>query len=79
MSANSILVSWKPPEQPNGVVTQYTIYVRENSESAKEVIKQTQYSIYLYVLNQVNELRSLSFTFEERTQESESIPICDEL
>ncbi|XP_068085343.1 cell adhesion molecule Dscam1 [Anabrus simplex] len=36
MSAESILVSWKPPEQPNGVVTQYTVYVREDSEEAKD-------------------------------------------
>lgn len=29
MSADSILISWKPPTQPNGVVEQYAIYVRE--------------------------------------------------
>ena len=37
MSADSILVSWKPPEQPNGIVSQYTVYVREDSEEAKDV------------------------------------------
>ncbi|XP_049833917.1 Down syndrome cell adhesion molecule-like protein Dscam2 isoform X6 [Schistocerca gregaria] len=36
MSSESILVSWKPPEQPNGIVTQYTVYVKEDSEAAKE-------------------------------------------
>lgn len=37
MSGDSILVSWKPPEQPNGIVIQYTVYVREASEDDKEV------------------------------------------
>ena len=37
MSGDSILVSWKPPEQPNGIVSQYTVYVREDSEEAKDV------------------------------------------
>ncbi|KAK7868985.1 hypothetical protein R5R35_013907 [Gryllus longicercus] len=36
MSGDSILVSWKPPEQPNGIVTQYTVYVHEDSEEAKD-------------------------------------------
>ncbi|XP_046388214.1 Down syndrome cell adhesion molecule-like protein Dscam2 isoform X11 [Ischnura elegans] len=36
MSGDSILVSWKPPEQPNGIVVQYTVYVREDSEDEKE-------------------------------------------
>lgn len=36
MSTNSILVSWKPPTQPNGVVEQYTVYVRELTEGAAE-------------------------------------------
>ncbi|XP_059477740.1 cell adhesion molecule Dscam2 isoform X42 [Neocloeon triangulifer] len=31
MSDSSILVSWKPPEQPNGIVTQYTVYYREEA------------------------------------------------
>jgi hypothetical protein len=37
MSGDSILVSWKPPEQPNGIVSQYTVYVREDSAEAKDV------------------------------------------
>lgn len=37
MSAESILVSWKPPTQPNGLVIQYTVYVREDSDDAKDV------------------------------------------
>ncbi|XP_017784824.1 PREDICTED: Down syndrome cell adhesion molecule-like protein Dscam2 isoform X11 [Nicrophorus vespilloides] len=31
MSSDSILVSWKPPVEPNGIVEQYTVYVREAS------------------------------------------------
>lgn len=36
MSGDSILVSWKPPEQPNGIVVQYTVYVREDSDEARD-------------------------------------------
>lgn len=33
MSAESILISWRPPSQPNGVISQYTVYVKaENAE-----------------------------------------------
>ncbi|XP_058804461.1 cell adhesion molecule Dscam2 isoform X16 [Phymastichus coffea] len=31
MSADSILVSWRPPIQPNGVISQYTVYTRANN------------------------------------------------
>lgn len=37
MSAESILVSWKPPVQPNGIIVQYTVYIREDSDDAKDV------------------------------------------
>ncbi|XP_076173908.1 Down syndrome cell adhesion molecule 1 isoform X45 [Ptiloglossa arizonensis] len=33
MSAESILVSWRPPSQPNGVIAQYTVYTKaDNTE-----------------------------------------------
>ncbi|XP_026295707.1 Down syndrome cell adhesion molecule isoform X27 [Apis mellifera] len=33
MSSESILVSWRPPSQPNGVITQYTVYTKaDNAE-----------------------------------------------
>lgn len=32
MSVESILVSWKAPSQPNGVITQYTVYYKEHSK-----------------------------------------------
>ncbi|XP_014598813.1 PREDICTED: Down syndrome cell adhesion molecule-like protein Dscam2 isoform X27 [Polistes canadensis] len=33
MSPESILVSWRPPNQPNGVISQYTIYTKaDNAE-----------------------------------------------
>lgn len=31
MSSDSILVSWKPPTEPNGIIEQYTVYVQEES------------------------------------------------
>lgn len=37
MSADSILVSWLPPERPNGIITQYTVYYKEHGKSDTEV------------------------------------------
>lgn len=31
MSADSILVSWRPPSQPNGVISQFSVYMKTNS------------------------------------------------
>lgn len=36
MSSDSILVSWKPPVEPNGIVEQYTVYVKENGVADSE-------------------------------------------
>ncbi|XP_046638873.1 Down syndrome cell adhesion molecule-like protein Dscam2 isoform X13 [Daphnia pulicaria] len=35
MTPDSILVSWKAPELPNGIVNQYTVYIQEGSEDAR--------------------------------------------
>ncbi|KAG5309252.1 DSCL protein, partial [Acromyrmex insinuator] len=33
MSSESILISWRPPSQPNGVISQYTVYTKaDNTE-----------------------------------------------
>lgn len=31
MSGESILVSWRPPIQPNGVISQYTVYTKADN------------------------------------------------
>lgn len=31
MGAEAILVSWRPPAQPNGVILQYTVYVKSEA------------------------------------------------
>nr|AGK90306.1 down syndrome cell adhesion molecule [Cherax quadricarinatus] len=40
MSADSILVSWLPPERPNGIITQYTVYYKEHGKSDTETVQQ---------------------------------------
>lgn len=35
VDAQKILVSWRPPAQPNGIITQYTVYYREESSDAE--------------------------------------------
>lgn len=32
MSSEAILVSWKPPSQPNGLITKYKVYVKSSAE-----------------------------------------------
>lgn len=38
MSAESILVSWRPPSQPNGVISQYTVYTK--ADNVEEPVSQ---------------------------------------
>ncbi|XP_050520800.1 cell adhesion molecule Dscam2 isoform X48 [Daktulosphaira vitifoliae] len=33
MSTESVLVSWKPPAEPNGEINQYTVYIRSTGEN----------------------------------------------
>ncbi|XP_050442016.1 cell adhesion molecule Dscam2 isoform X15 [Adelges cooleyi] len=33
MSTESVLVSWKPPAEPNGEINQYTVYIKRNGEN----------------------------------------------
>lgn len=33
MSTESVLVSWKPPAEPNGEINQYTVYIRPSGDS----------------------------------------------
>lgn len=42
MSGESILVSWKPPSRPNGMITQYTVYVREDGGSGATALPKSQ-------------------------------------
>ncbi|XP_024082586.1 Down syndrome cell adhesion molecule-like protein Dscam2 isoform X31 [Cimex lectularius] len=39
MSDESILISWKPPSQPNGIISQYTVYFKEDPDSGNAVPK----------------------------------------
>jgi hypothetical protein len=38
MKSDSILVSWKAPEFPNGLVNQYTVYMQEGSVRSKLIL-----------------------------------------
>uniref|UniRef100_A0A146KTM2 Down syndrome cell adhesion molecule-like protein Dscam2 n=1 Tax=Lygus hesperus TaxID=30085 RepID=A0A146KTM2_LYGHE len=35
MSDESILISWKPPANPNGLITQYTVYIKEEGDNGE--------------------------------------------
>jgi hypothetical protein len=46
MSPESILLSWKPPTQPNGVVAHYTVYVKESGDGKSVCIFLAKIAIY---------------------------------
>lgn len=33
MSTESVLVSWKPPAEPNGDINQYTVYIKPSGDN----------------------------------------------
>lgn len=33
MSTESVLVSWKPPAEPNGEINQYTVYIKPSGDN----------------------------------------------
>jgi hypothetical protein len=39
LTGDSILVSWLPPEQPNGIIVQYTVYVVEGGRVKVQINK----------------------------------------
>lgn len=46
MGEEAILVSWKPPSEPNGVIQQYTVYAKiEGSEKEPSVTKIPNYNM----------------------------------
>lgn len=46
VGAQAILVSWRPPSHPNGIITQYTVYYREEgSESEPKSQKVPHYQM----------------------------------
>ncbi|XP_042867937.1 Down syndrome cell adhesion molecule-like protein Dscam2 isoform X1 [Penaeus japonicus] len=47
MSADSILVSWLPPDRPNGIITQYTVYFKEEGKSDSEAEQEKLLSTHL--------------------------------
>jgi hypothetical protein len=47
MSSDSILVSWQPPSQPNGIVIQFTVYSRTNEKDVCSVTRFQKYIIFL--------------------------------
>ncbi|XP_045126268.1 Down syndrome cell adhesion molecule-like protein Dscam2 [Portunus trituberculatus] len=40
ISADSILLLWLPPERPNGIITEYTVYYKEHGKSDSEATRQ---------------------------------------
>ena len=57
MSQDSILVSWKIPEEPNGIILQYTVYMKELARS-RDVAPRSHKVNALQMSHQVDNLNS---------------------
>lgn len=49
MSTGSVLVSWKPPAEPNGEINQYSVYIKPSGDN-KDVCITYIYPLVYYVL-----------------------------
>jgi len=47
MSTESVLVSWKPPAEPNGDVNQYTVYIKPSGDN-KDVCINNIGSVFIF-------------------------------
>ena len=57
MSQDSILVSWKTPEEPNGIILQYTVYMKELARS-RDVAPRSHKVNALQMSHQVDNLNA---------------------
>ncbi|XP_049771417.1 Down syndrome cell adhesion molecule-like protein Dscam2 [Schistocerca cancellata] len=61
LTSDSILVSWLPPEHPNGVLTQYTIYYSEKHGAQKPVRHQIAATSNTHEVRGLKELQQYEF------------------
>lgn len=47
MSTESVLVSWKPPAEPNGEINQYTVYIQPSGDNKDVCILFTYYYVQI--------------------------------
>lgn len=69
MSSEAILVSWKPPAQPNGIITKYKVYIKSSAEKENKEFEipanqmsyeasglaQNQYEFWVSAITQIGE------------------------
>lgn len=58
MSPESVLVSWKPPAEPNGEINQYTVYIKPSGDN-KEVCTHILYLFFNKLSNILNIIQAL--------------------
>ncbi|EEB16564.1 down syndrome cell adhesion molecule, putative [Pediculus humanus corporis] len=57
-SSDSLLVSWLPPKEPNGIITKYNLYMRTDNPTAAELHKNKHYVPTQHTLYEVKNLRT---------------------
>ncbi|CAB0037705.1 unnamed protein product, partial [Trichogramma brassicae] len=73
MSASAILVSWRPPSQPNGVISQYTVYWKGNAseQPSSQKVSPTQLT---HEVSSLEETRKYDFWVTASTNIGEGQP-----
>lgn len=54
MSTESVLVSWKPPAEPNGQINQYTVYIKPNGDNKDVSLSSVHYQMQFFDHVKVN-------------------------
>ncbi|XP_046991954.1 Down syndrome cell adhesion molecule-like protein Dscam2 [Schistocerca americana] len=61
LTSDSILVSWLPPENPNGIITQYTIYCNGKHHLSKPMKFQVGATTFVHEVRGLRELEQFEF------------------
>lgn len=78
MSSEAILVSWRQPNQPNGIITQYTVYYKQegnegDAQSQKVTSNQMRFEVSALEKNKAYEFWVTASTFMGEGQSSKTI------
>ncbi len=57
MSEDSILVSWKAPDEPNGIVVQYTVYIKVIFQTISLAVEYGKFHIFFHISQELDRSR----------------------
>lgn len=74
VGAQAILVSWRPPSQPNGIITQYTVYSREESSDGEPKSQKVPHYQMSYEASGLDQNKPFEFWVTANTNIGEGQP-----